>query len=115
MRKAAILLFALAAAFVTAAEKRYETEFTKDLKVVAFYPPGSNKGYYLPGQDARFILAVKNNTDKTLETECFIQVKDYSGNVVFKAPDMKKQLAASAAEKIEFTVPAPATKGYFLV
>ncbi len=115
MRKAAILLFALAAAFVTAAEKRYETEFTKDLKVVAFYPPGSNKGYYLPGQDARFILAVKNNTDKALETECFIQVKDYSGNVVFKVPDMKKQLAASAAEKIEFTVPAPKTKGYFLL
>ncbi len=114
MRKVAILLFILTAA-LAAAEKRFETEFTKDLKIVAFYPPGTNKGYYLPGQDARFILAVKNNAGKALETVCLVLVKDYSGNVVYKAPEMKKQIASATSEKYEFTVPAPKTKGYFLV
>lgn len=115
MRKAVILLFALMTVLVNAAEKRFETEFTKDLKVITFYPPGANKGYFLPGQDAKFTLAVKNNTDKALEAEFSIHVKDYSGKTVYRAPDLKKSIAASATDKIELTVPSPKTKGYFLV
>lgn len=115
MQKTAILLFTLAALFTAAAEKRFETEFTKDLKVAAFYPPGDNKGYYLPGQDAKFLLALKNNTNKALSVQCLVQVKVYAGNVIYKASDLKLQLGASASDKLEFTVPAPKTRGYFVV
>ncbi len=115
--KKIIVLFLLAAMFAVSAKplERFETEFTKELKVVAFYPCGGCKGYFFRGQEPTFTLAVKNNTGADVKAEYLIIVKDWEGKTVSKLPAVVKNIAAGGMDVASVKVPAPEKLGFFVL
>ena len=110
-----LLAFVLSWCLSAAPQPRSEQVFSKTLRPGAYYPAGESRGYYYPGEKPHFILELKNTAFERADVSIHTVIRDFDGNGVCTVPEIRKTLEADKVTVIEFDLPAPRKKGFYVL
>ena len=110
-----LLAFVLCCCLSAAPQPRSEQVFSETIRPGAYYPAGEGRGYYYPEEKPHFVLELKNTASGPVGVSVHTVIRDFDGNAVYTVPEIRKTLEADKVTVIEFDLPAPRKRGFYVL